>query len=167
VWIAATTLAVVTAFTLLPEAATWSRLATTAAVAGLCTLGGLMPPAFLARHRIKGYITGIATLVAVLALIGILAAAPVGSGPVAGWLAAGGAIAALALSYRLRESIPATAIGIGIVSSGTVAVVLWPFALAFTAFRARAEGGNSRETRTRPPPPPAAKRNAPLGQRSG
>jgi molecular chaperone DnaJ len=162
-WVAATTLAVVTAFTLLPETAMWSRLATTAAVAGMCTLGGLMPPAFLPRHRIRGYITGLATIVAVLALIGILAIDPVGSGPAAGWLAAGAATAALGLSFRLPESIRATAVAVGIVSSGTVAVILWPFALAFTAFRGGAQGGTSGETRT-PTPSPATEPSGPLGR---
>jgi hypothetical protein len=133
-WTAATTLAVVTAFTLLPEAVTLSHLATAAATAaatfGLCSLGSFLPPALLERHRTNAIATGLAAAVAIVTLVGMLT-----MGPGTGWVAAGGAIAALALSFRLPESIRATTTAAVIVACGALAVVLWPVALASAALR--------------------------------
>jgi hypothetical protein len=128
-WIASTALAVVTAFTLLPSGASWSHLAfaaaTSAATAGLCTLGSVLPPGLLERHRHHDVAIGIATAVAAVTLIGILIT---GGGSV--WLAAGGATAALVLSFRLPESFRATRIAAVIVAAGALAVILWPVTLA-------------------------------------
>jgi molecular chaperone DnaJ len=137
VWIAATALAVVTAFSLFPEAATWSRLATAATAAALCAIGSLLPAVLLERHRNRGVTTALATAVAVLALAGTLTSA---SDP-AGFLAAAAAIAALALSFRLPESVRATNIAAVIVASWTLALVLWPVTLAHAVLRKGAARG--------------------------
>jgi hypothetical protein len=130
VWIAATALAMVTAFTLLPDAAVWSHLATAAATAGLCTLGILLPPARLEHPRTHVVMTAIATVVAITTLVGILTV-----GPGTGWVAAGGATAALALSFRLPDSIRATSTAAVMLVFGAFALILWPIARASAAFR--------------------------------
>lgn len=133
VWIAATALAVVTAWTLLPEASNWARFATAAATAGLCAVGSLLPPALLERHRRTSDVTtALVTVAAVLALIAVVTG---GLGAAAGWFAAGGATAALVLSFRLPESIRATTIAAVIAGAGALATVLWPVALAYGALR--------------------------------
>ena len=133
VWFVATVLAAVTSFSLLPDAAFWSRLAAAVVMAGLCTIGSVLPPALLERHRTNGVTTGLATAAAVLALAGFLTTG-------AGWLAAGAAVAAVALSFRLPESIRTTTTAAAIIATGAVAIVLWPVATAYTVLR-RGKGG--------------------------
>jgi molecular chaperone DnaJ len=135
-WIGATAMAVMAAFHLVPEAPGWVRLTNAAAVAGLCALGSVLPPAFLERHRPRSAITAIATVIAVVALGGILGGAGA-AGATAGWLVTAGAIAALALSFRLNESAHATMIAGVILTSGAMAILLWPFAIGLGALRSR------------------------------
>lgn len=148
VWAAATILAVVVAFTLFPDDA-GMRFGAALVVAALCGTGCLMPQAFVERLRSSDLTAALATAVAVFALAGIFAIGPTAG---AGWLAAGAAIAAVALSFRLRESVRATTVAATLAGAGGVALLLWPIALAYAVARgkhpAMTEGSNGTPTRT-------------------
>jgi molecular chaperone DnaJ len=128
-WFGSTALAVGFLLSVLPAGtAPGLRLATAAAVTALCAMGSLLPPSLLERHRPGGIITAVATAMAALALVGI-AGGVGGSGSGFGWLLAGGATAALVLSFRLAESVETTGTAIVMVLSGAVAIILWPVVL--------------------------------------
>jgi molecular chaperone DnaJ len=128
-WFGTTALAVGSLFGLLPAGTGLGlRLATAAAVTALCAMGSLLPRSLLERHRPGQIITGVAMAVAAVALVGVVGGVG-GSGPGLGWLLAGGAIAALVLSFRLAESVDTTGTAIVMVLSGAVAIILWPVVL--------------------------------------
>jgi molecular chaperone DnaJ len=134
-WAAATALAISAAF-VLAGGGLWLGIATAAAVAGLCALGSVFPARLLEHHRVPGLTTGLATALAVAALAGVFATGGVDpNGPV--WLLAAGAAAALALSFRLPETGRATWLALTLLVSGIVALVLWPPAVAVSAWRGR------------------------------
>jgi molecular chaperone DnaJ len=128
-WFGSTALAVGSLFSVLPAGTGLGiRLATAAAVTALCALGSLLPDSLLERQQPGQIITGVAMAVAAVVLVGIVSGVG-GSGLGLGWLLAGGATAALVLSFRLAESVDTTRTAIVMVLSGAVAIILWPVVL--------------------------------------
>jgi hypothetical protein len=128
-WFGSTALAVGSLFSVLPAGTGLGiRLAAAAAVTALCALGSLLPDSLLERHQPGQIVTGVAVAMAAVVLVGIVSGVG-GSGPGLGWLLAGGATAALVLSFRLAESVDTTRTAIVMVLSGAVAILLWPVVL--------------------------------------
>jgi molecular chaperone DnaJ len=126
VWAAAASMAVAHTVVVLAAGSAWLALAGSASIGALCALGSLLPPTLLERQQIRSATTGLATAAAFLAVVGFLTGSVGAAG--AGWLAAAGATAALALSFRLPEAVRATAAALVLLSAGLAAVILWPVA---------------------------------------
>jgi hypothetical protein len=136
-WIAAISLAVGAVFTVLPaETPLWVRVPTAATIAALCSLGSLVPSAVLEQHRPNRIVIPIACAVAALVLAAILGGVG-GAEPGPGWLLAGGAVAALVLSFRLIESMAATRTAAVMILAAAVAMILWPVVAVVSALGPR------------------------------
>jgi DnaJ-class molecular chaperone len=148
-WLASTAGAV-SAVATLPAVAgsAWVRLAATATIAALCSLGLLLPPRVLRRYRLWASLAAATSALAGLSLAGLLNALMASPAPVPVYWVAGTAVVALILSFRLRDSGPATWRAARIAAAFTVAVLLWPV----SRLRRAASPGGAAEV-THPPVP--------------
>jgi molecular chaperone DnaJ len=155
IWALATALAVASMLALAPASPAWQGLAAAAVMLLLCTLGSLVPQPSLERQRLRTVASSLAAAVGVLAAVGLLAGgaafpglaafpAPAFPGPGAtpgtAWMGAAAAVAALVLSFRLRDIVPATLTALAIVVDAVVAAALWPAAVVGARSTRRARG---------------------------